>query len=90
MSVRILGLPVAFVVIVLMAVAIMVFIGAWAADARAQARMQGFPMAVGAEAMLPGAPVPAGAPTEATQRFQVPEAEAAWWEEAFLYACPLH
>lgn len=90
MSVRILGLPVVFVTIVLMAVAITVFFGAWAADARAQARMQGFPMAVGAEAMLPGAPVPAVAPSGATQRLQGPEAEAAWWEEAFLYACPLH
>ena len=90
---RVLGLPVQFVAVVALSLALTIFFGAWAADARIEARAQerlalagsgpfNFQDQTGGQ----GAPLsgnlhtlPGGA-----------EGERQAWESAFLFACPLH
>jgi len=85
---RIYGLPVQFVVVVVLGLAMTIFFGAWAADARVEARNQPSAQAGSGAAQfdfnthsnrdLAGSLAGAG------------EGEEQGWERAFLFACPLH
>jgi len=85
---RIYGLPIQFMVVVVLGLAMTIFFGAWAADARVEARNQPFAQAGSGAAQfyfnthsngdLAGSLASAG------------EGEEQGWERAFLFACPLH
>ena len=87
-NMRVLGLPLQFVVVVVMSLAMTIFFGAWAADARIEARNQ---------------PYALGGPGASQFDFRSHQAaslngslgdgvggEEQGWERAFLFACPLH
>ena len=96
---RILGLPVQFVVVVAISLALTIYFGAWAADARiqeraAQASSQGAPQfdfsaTAGASS---GAGISGGLkqPVAANAIPNASLQEAEGWERYFLFACPLH
>ncbi len=85
---RVYGLPVQFVVVVVLAFAMTIFFGAWAADARIEARNQPLAQAGTGTGQfdfntysnrdLAGSLAGSG------------EGEEQGWERAFLFACPLH
>ena len=96
---RILGLPVQFVVVVAISLALTIYFGAWAADARineraAQASVQtgqqfNFGSASNTSAgsgLSGGLPRSAGGSADANGN----PAEGEGWEKLFLFACPLH
>ena len=87
-NMRVLGLPLQFVVVVVMSVALTVFFGAWAADARIEARNQGFAQAGSGVAQFDFR-TPAGGSLIGSLGDGV-AGEGQGWERAFLFACPLH
>ena len=96
---RILGLPVQFVVVVAISLALTIYFGAWAADARIDARTA---QAAGQSAQQFDFRSNAGSPSGsglsgglnqgaagAGQAYgDATEGQA--WEKMFLFACPLH
>lgn len=97
---RIVGLPPQFVVVVAVSLALTIFFGAWAADARIEARSQQFTFSNSAtysiQGAVPGASIDSTEGTDNPQSIfashQVPtdEVDRQGWETAFLFACPLH
>ena len=89
MDLRVKGMPITFVVILMMTVMLTIFFGAWAASADSQAQERSFSFAIGASEPASGGAGPSqggsldGAATSET-------AEESWWGSAFLKACPLH
>ncbi|MCH8827657.1 MAG: hypothetical protein IIB16_11925 [Chloroflexi bacterium] len=87
-NMRVLGLPLQFLIVVFMGLSMTIFFGAWAADARIEARNQ---------------PYALGGSGAAQFEFRTHQAtplsgslgdgvggEVQGWERAFLFACPLH
>ena len=91
-NMRVLGLPLQFLIVVFMGLSMTIFFGAWAADARIEARNQ---------------PYALGGFGAAQFDFRTHQAtrlgssltgvvgngvggEVQGWERAFLFACPLH
>lgn len=90
---RILGMPVQFVVVVVVSLALTIYFGAWAADARINARATGqtvqqFDFRPGASSS--GGAGLAGGLGKETSDSSSGAAEAQAWENMFLFACPLH
>lgn len=96
---RILGLPVQFVVVVVISLALTIYFGAWAADARinertTQASVQtaqqfnfGSASTASSGTGLSGG-LGQGASDEGVANPGAAEGQA--WEKMFLFACPLH
>ena len=96
---RILGMPVQFVVVVAISLALTIYFGAWAADARineratqasAQTSQQfnfGSASTASSSAALSGG-LRQGAGGENSTSVDAAEGQA--WEKMFLFACPLH
>ena len=92
---RILGLPLQFVVVVVVTVSLTIFIVAWAADSRVLARSQSVSM-LGVQPVLNGGLAPSdqsqfplGQP-ELVSALTTDEVDRDWWEASFLLLCPLH
>ena len=92
---RIFGLPIQFLVVVVVTVSLTIFIVAWAADSRVAARSQSLSI-LGVQSVLTGGLGPAdqsqtsygqGEPLSALTTDEVKED---WWEASFLLLCPLH
>ena len=75
---RVLGLPIQFVVVMAVSAALVIYLGAWAADSNIEARAEAF-----------GAPTIQTPGITTTPPHQLP-ADAESWESAFLWVCPLH
>ena len=101
MSARIFGLPAQFVVVVAVSLALTIFFGAWAADAKVEARSQTLSLS-GVHALYvqsyaagssfgaaPGTDSNA-TPSGGTNQALGGEVGQKAWERAFLFACPLH
>lgn len=94
---RIFGLPVQFVVVVALSLALTIYFGAYAADARVNARAaqnaQQFEFSASASdaasARLSGS-IAQRAPGGITSADATQPAERQTWEYLFLIACPLH
>ena len=75
---RVLGLPIQFVMVVVVSAALVIYLGAWAADSNIEARAEAF-----------GAPT-----VQTAGGIVVPPSELSpdtvAWEGAFLWVCPLH
>ena len=84
-NMRVLGLPIQFVVVVVMSLSMTIFFGAWAADARIEARNQQFASAGSSSAQFDFSTHPNG-----TLSGSLGDGEELGWERAFLFACPLH
>ena len=77
---RVLGLPVQFVAVVVVSAALVIYLGAWAADSNIEARAAAF-----------GAPTIQASGQAPASLHQLPsDAESESWESAFLWVCPLH
>ena len=101
---RILGMPVQFVLVVTISLALTIYFGAWAADARIQERAalastqgaQQFDFsatagtATGASASVTGLSGGLGQPGAANTMPYSTSQDAQGWERYFLFACPLH
>ena len=98
---RIFGLPVQFVVVVALSLALTIYFGAYAADARVNARAaqnaQQFEFSASASAPVSarlsggiGKRAPGGAVGGNTSADAPQPAERQTWEYLFLIACPLH
>ena len=94
-AIKIYGLPVQFVVVVVVSLAVTVFFGGWAADASVEARADRLAV-VGVPSVLVGDNVRT-ASLSRTSAQQTPagersleEIEKQWWESAALLVCPLH
>ena len=101
---RILGMPVQFVLVVTISLALTIYFGAWAADARIQERVSQVPnqgaqqfdfsstarTATGASASVTGLSGGLGQPGAANTMPYSTSQEAQGWERYFLFACPLH
>jgi hypothetical protein len=85
MDLRIKGMPVTFLVVLLLTLMLTIFFGAWAASADSQAENRNFAFAIGASGPVPGA-AEGGSLNGAAEE----AAEETWWGSAFLKACPLH
>ena len=93
---RILGLPVQFVVVVAISLVLTIYFGAWAADARIDARagqsVQQFDFRSSTTASSSGSELSGGlgkGDAGAGQAYgNATEGQA--WEKMFLFACPLH
>ena len=94
---RILGLPVQFVVVVVISLALTIYFGAWAADTRineraAQASVQTaqqFNFASTSNTST-GSGLSGGLPGSAGSNAYGTPAGGEGWEKFFLFACPLH
>ena len=97
---RIIGLPLQFVVVVVVSLSLTIFFGAWAADARVEARSAQFAFSNSSTLSIQGnlgsgtvgdSSIPSNSNVAFTSH-QLPEGEsdAQGWETAFLFACPLH
>ena len=93
---RILGMPLQFVVVVAISLALTIYFGAWAADARINARAA---LAAGqtvqqfdfrSTAGPSGGSGLAGGIGQRSSAAGQESAEAQAWENMFLFACPLH
>jgi hypothetical protein len=73
---RILGLPIQFVVVMVVSAVLVIYLGAAAADSNVHARAEAF-----------GAPIIRS--SDPVSQHQLP-ADAESWEGAFLWVCPLH
>ena len=73
---KIYGLPRQFLVVVVVSAALTIFFGAWAADARVEARVEAYEE-------------PSGQPDATGIQFPG-EVEKEWWESTVLLVCPLH
>ena len=89
-NMRVLGLPLQFVVVVVLSLAITIFFGAWAADSRIEARNQSFAQAGSGSVQFDFQAHPAGGPNGALTGSLGDAGEGQGWERAFLFACPLH
>jgi hypothetical protein len=77
-TLRILGLPIQFVVVMVVSAALVIYLGAAAADSNVHARAEAF-----------GAPIIRS--SDSVSQHQLPTgADAESWEGAFLWVCPLH
>ncbi len=93
-DIRILGLPLQFVVVVAISLALTIYFGAWTADARINSRTApqadaagqqfDFSSAQAASYAFGSASLQAGAGSGAAP------GEGQAWERMFLFACPLH
>ena len=96
---RIFGMPVQFVTVVAISLALTIYFGAWAADARIDARaaqsagqgMQQFDFGNSAGSSV-GSGLTGGLSQDATGTDAAygNAAEGQAWEKMFLFACPLH
>ena len=93
---RVLGMPVQFVLVVAISLALTIYFGAWAADARiseraAQASGQQFDFSAAAGSSG-GSGLAGGlgqaAPADRARNGYAAEGQG--WEKMFLFACPLH
>jgi len=77
-ALRVLGLPIQFVMVVAVSAALVIYLGAWAADSNIETRAEAF-----------GAP---SVQTAGDLAVSPPElsADAVAWEGAFLWVCPFH
>ena len=77
-TLRVLGLPIQFVMVVAVSAALVIYLGAWAADSNIESRTEAF-----------GAPT---VQTVGDIAVSPPElsADAVAWEGAFLWVCPFH
>lgn len=97
---RIIGLPVQFVVVVVASLALTIFFGGWAASASVEARSQQFAFSNSSSLSIQGnlaGEVIDGAdnshnPNAILTSHQLPDdqLDSQGWETAFLFACPLH
>ena len=77
---RVLGLPIQFVLVMAVSAALVIYLGAWAADSNIQARAEAF-----------GAPIIQTAGDASVSQYHSPaSADSESWESAFLWVCPLH
>jgi hypothetical protein len=89
MDLRVKGMPVTFLVVLLLTLLLTIFFGAWAVSADSQAQDRSFAFAIGASG--PGSDAPAPSEGESLDGTAVEQsAEETWWGSAFLKACPLH
>jgi hypothetical protein len=91
---RLFGLPLQFLVVVVVSAALAIFFGAWAADARVEARAQDLSLSsirsLYVESYAAGglySNAPSEMPSPGVREAAV---QPQGWEKAFLYACPLH
>lgn len=93
---RILGLPLQFVVVVVVSVALAIYLMAAVADTRVEARtrdgavdgaLSGFYAGAGGFSSVPSVTNADGVLQTGEQSTQ---GQAQGWEHAFLFACPLH
>ena len=92
MDLRIKGMPVTFLVVLLLTLLLTIFFGAWAVSADAETENRNFAFAIGAAGPTLGAGV-SGPSDGQTLDGAIDAEEAAedtWWGTAFLKACPLH
>ncbi|MCE2405311.1 MAG: hypothetical protein J4F43_09170 [Dehalococcoidia bacterium] len=89
MDLRLKGMPVTFLVVLMLTVMLTIFFGAWAASADSQAQDRSFSFAIGTSAPDADTVAPSenGSPDGAAA---VESTDEAWWGSAFLKACPLH
>ncbi len=96
---RILGMPVQFVTVVAISLALTIYFGAWAADARMDARaaqsagqsVQQFDFGNSAgSSAVSGLTGGLGQDTTGAGPSYGNAAEGQAWEKMFLFACPLH
>ena len=87
-NMRVLGLPLQFVVVVVLGLGMTIFFGAWAADARIEARNQEYAPAGSRLSQFDFRKTADGS----LAGFLGDDApgEEQGWERAFLFACPLH
>ncbi|HJO81232.1 MAG: hypothetical protein QGG34_05425 [SAR202 cluster bacterium] len=86
---RIFGVPIQFAIVVVVSSALTIFFGAWAADARVEARSQPFAVS-GAHLQAPGG-YPDTTPSGLSSTGEpLTESEKETWEASFLFLCPLH
>jgi len=71
-------LPIQFVVVMVVSAALVIYLGATAADSNVHARAEAF-----------GAPVIRSSGPDSVSQHQLP-VDAESWEGAFLWVCPLH
>ena len=94
---RIMGMPVQFVAVVAISLALTIYFGAWAADARISERAaqtagqsaQQFNFA-SASSSSSASGISGRLGSESTTGVSGSPYEAEGWEKAFLFACPLH
>ena len=93
---RVLGLPVQFVVVVVASLAVTIFFGAWVADERVEARSapltlssfhESFVGSFGQRELITYGVVPGQAVQGADTEY---DGDGKLWERAFLFVCPLH
>ena len=94
---KIFGLPVQFVVVVAISAALTIFFGAWAADARVEARALDFSATSTAQYSSPDSRSafsfpehPVSGELGNSQTALEGESQKEFWESAFLFTCPLH
>lgn len=88
-NMRVLGLPLQFVVVVVMGIALTIFFGAWAADARIEARTQPYAQGRTVAAQFDFQSQHAVGPNGSLVG-SLGDGEQQGWERVFLFACPLH
>ena len=81
---RVFGVPIQFAIVVVVSAALTIFFGAWAVDARVEARAQSVSVSTSqfSFAFVDSDDGSASDP-------QSPESQE-WWEKSFLFACPFH
>lgn len=85
--------PIPFILMVVMALAVFIYFGAWAVSADQGQLEQALSMGFGPNASLPpDAPGAQGAQPSATNlpNGQVKTAADTWWGKGVLYVCPFH
>lgn len=75
---RVFGLPIQFVTVMAVSAAVVIYLGAWAADSNKESRAEAF-----------GAPTVQNAGDIAVSPPEL-SADAVAWEGVFLWVCPLH
>lgn len=93
---RVLGLPVQFVVVVVVSLTLTIFLGAWVADERVEARSGSLTLSSIQSLYVESFGRQQLQTQGALQSQDLPAVEAIHgldgrlWERAFLFACPLH
>ena len=95
---RIMGLPAQFVVVVVISLALTIYFGAWAADARKSGRAAASVQTAGqfdfdaSASASSSAGISGGLPQSPTGKALAygNPTEGQGWEKMFLFACPLH
>ena len=85
-------LPVSFVIVISMLIALFVFFGAWAVTVDAANNERELSFAIGNSVSLGVNPLPAQPNPQATETKREGGQSAAdtWWGSSLLLACPLH